>query len=102
MISSVAAMRPLSARAVMCLASVLSVAACASTRTAGTTAPPAGTTAPAAGRATPGSAAPSKVPMATGKDGTKIAYEVTGSGPALMLVPGGGQSRGSWKDRGYV
>ena len=102
MISSVAAMRPLTVRAVMCLASVLSMAACASTRTAGTTTPPAGTPAPAAGRPTPAAAAASKVPMATGKDGTKIAYEVTGSGPALLLVPGGGQSRGSWKDRGYV
>jgi pimeloyl-ACP methyl ester carboxylesterase len=103
MISSVATMRPRSARAVMCLASVLSVAACASTRTAGTPTPPAGTAAPAAGRpSTPAAAAASKVPMATSKDGTRIAYEVTGTGPALMLVPGGGQSRGSWKDRGYV
>jgi pimeloyl-ACP methyl ester carboxylesterase len=103
MISSVAAMRPLSARAVMCLASVLSVAACASTRTAGTPNAPAGAAAPAAGRASaPAAAAASKVPMASSKDGTKIAYEVTGSGPALMLVPGGGQARGSWKDRGYV
>jgi pimeloyl-ACP methyl ester carboxylesterase len=104
MISSVAAMRPL-ARAVMCLASILSVTACASTRPAGTPASPAGATAPAPGRAsTPAAAAAaaSKVPMATSKDGTRIAYEVTGTGPALMLVPGGGQSRGSWKDRGYV
>ena len=101
MISSVAAMRP-KVRVVMCLASALSVAACAPMRTAGTPTPPAGTTAPAAGTAAAGAAAASKVPMATAKDGTKIAYEVTGTGPALMLVPGGGQTRGTWKDRGYV
>ena len=101
MMSSVAAMRP-HARAVMCLASALSVAACAPVRTAGTPTPP-GSTAPATGGASAAAAAAAaKVPMVTAKDGTKIAYEVTGAGPALMLVPGGGQTRGSWKDRGYV
>jgi pimeloyl-ACP methyl ester carboxylesterase len=40
--------------------------------------------------------------MATSPDGTKIAYEVTGTGPALLLLPGGGQTRGTWKERGYV
>jgi pimeloyl-ACP methyl ester carboxylesterase len=102
MISSVAAMRP-HARAVMCLALALSLAACAPMRTAGTPTPPTGTTTPAAGSAAAGAAATAaKVPMATAKDGTRIAYEVTGTGPALMLVPGGGQTRGTWKDRGYV
>jgi pimeloyl-ACP methyl ester carboxylesterase len=40
--------------------------------------------------------------IATSADGTKIAYEVTGSGPALMLVHGGGQTRRSWNQLGYV
>jgi pimeloyl-ACP methyl ester carboxylesterase len=90
---------------------------CGPVRTAGTPTPPAGTTAsgqpapaaPAAGapaaaaRGGTATAKPApKVPMATSKDGTRIAYEVTGTGPALLLVPGGGQTRGSWKDRGYV
>lgn len=106
MLSLVATMRP-GARAAMCLASALFLTACASTRPAGTAgapAPPAGIPAPPAPGA-PSTAKPAatpKVTMATSKDGTKIAYEVTGTGPALMLVPGGGQTRGSWKDRGYV
>ncbi len=42
------------------------------------------------------------VRFATSPDGTRIAYEVTGSGPALMLLHGGGQTRTSWNERGYV
>ena len=91
----------------MCLAPALFLTACASARppdTAGAPATAAGANAPAppvpASTAKP--AATPKVTLATSKDGTKIAYEVTGAGPALMLVPGGGQTRGSWKDRGYV
>lgn len=40
--------------------------------------------------------------MATAPDGTKIAYEVTGSGPHMLLVHGGGQTRRSWNQLGYV
>jgi pimeloyl-ACP methyl ester carboxylesterase len=40
--------------------------------------------------------------VAVSPDGTKIVYEVTGTGPALMLVHGGGQTRRSWNDMGYV
>lgn len=60
--------------------------------------------APAAGGATTAAAtsAPVKVPTITAADGTKIAYEVSGSGPALLLVHGGGQTRQSWAERGYV
>jgi pimeloyl-ACP methyl ester carboxylesterase len=105
MMSVVAAMRSRVGVA-MCLASVLSLAACASGRPSGTaTAPtaPAPAPAPAGGSQSTGKPAPpAKVPMATSKDGTKIAYEVTGTGPALVLVPGGGQTRASWKERGYV
>jgi pimeloyl-ACP methyl ester carboxylesterase len=68
--------------------------------------PPAATaakpTAGAAGAAaTPGTAA-AKVPTITAADGTKIAYEVSGTGPALLLLHGGGQTRVSWAERGYV
>ena len=35
-------------------------------------------------------------------DGTKIAYDVTGHGPALILLHGGGDSRKNWHDAGYV
>ena len=110
---SPAATRPRLA-AVIGLASLVSMTACAA-RSAGTSTPPDGTTAqtpaaPAAGAqggtaARPGPAKPApppKVTTATSRDGTRIAYEVTGTGPALLLVPGGGQTRGTWKDRGYV
>jgi hypothetical protein len=38
----------------------------------------------------------------TSKDGTKIAYDVTGSGPVVILLHGGGQERKSWHRAGYV
>jgi pimeloyl-ACP methyl ester carboxylesterase len=38
----------------------------------------------------------------TSRDGTRIAYDVRGSGPALMLLHGGGQTRRVWHDAGYV
>jgi pimeloyl-ACP methyl ester carboxylesterase len=47
-------------------------------------------------------AAQKKPRFATSADGTRIAYEVTGTGPALMLLHGGGQTRTSWNERGYV
>jgi pimeloyl-ACP methyl ester carboxylesterase len=40
--------------------------------------------------------------FAVSKDGVLIAYEVTGTGPALILLHGGGQSRRAWHDAGYV
>ena len=54
--------------------------------------------APAQGAA----AAPAKIPTITAADGTRIASEVSGSGPALLLIHGGGQTRQSWAERGYV
>ncbi len=55
---------------------------------------------PAAGAAAK-PAAP-KALIATSGDGTKIAYERTGSGPALLLLHGGGQTRSAWNESGYV
>lgn len=46
--------------------------------------------------------AAAKIQTITAADGTKIAYEVSGSGPALLLLHGGGQTRQSWAERGYV
>jgi pimeloyl-ACP methyl ester carboxylesterase len=97
----------------------LAVAACAqatspATTSPATTAPAPATQKPAApatpgqaatGQAAAGHAAAPQTPKAlviTSADRTKIAYEKTGSGPALMLLHGGGQTRRSWHERGYV
>lgn len=60
--------------------------------------------APARGGAAPApaDATAAKIPTITAADGTKIAYEVSGTGPALLMLHGGGQNRKSWADRGYV
>jgi pimeloyl-ACP methyl ester carboxylesterase len=101
-------------RAVTAVAVAVALAsACASTSTTTTTekpaAPAAGSTqkpaTPAAGAGAAGQAAGAaaeKILTITAADGTKIAYEVSGSGPALLLLHGGGQSRKSWSERGYV
>lgn len=39
---------------------------------------------------------------ATSPDGTRIAYQVFGDGPPLILLHGGGQSSQVWNDHGYV
>lgn len=97
-------------RPVMALAvAVATSTACASTST--TAATPDKPTAPvetstqkpvAAASGTAPAAAAAKVPTITAADGTKIAYEVSGTGPALLLLHGGGQNRKSWEERGYV
>lgn len=60
--------------------------------------------APAAATATPaaGAQAAAKLQTITAADGTKIAYDVGGSGPFLLLLHGGGQTRKSWDERGYI
>jgi pimeloyl-ACP methyl ester carboxylesterase len=40
--------------------------------------------------------------FATSPDGTQIAYDITGTGPALLLLHGGGHTRGHWHAAGYV
>ena len=40
--------------------------------------------------------------FASSMDGTRIAYDVTGSGPALVLLHGAGKTRRDWHKTGYV
>jgi pimeloyl-ACP methyl ester carboxylesterase len=45
---------------------------------------------------------PTAVKTITSRDGTRIAYDVSGTGPFVMLLHGGGQTRRVWHDAGYV
>jgi pimeloyl-ACP methyl ester carboxylesterase len=38
----------------------------------------------------------------TSSDGVRIAYDMTGNGPPLILLHGGGQSKQDWHNAGYV
>lgn len=40
--------------------------------------------------------------FAHSKDGVRIAYDISGSGPGLILLHGGGQTRHAWHDAGYI
>ena len=48
------------------------------------------------------SQAPAATQFVASKDGTTIAYDVAGSGPAVILLHGGGQNRQVWHRAGYV
>ena len=48
------------------------------------------------------SAAMAQTRFVNSKDGTKIAYDVSGAGPAVILLHGGGQNRQVWHKAGYV
>jgi len=101
---------PRRATAAACLTLALLTAACATTKPAGTTSatPPATPPAAAARPGAPAAAATAATPAATtrktatAKDGTRLAYDVTGTGPFLMLLHGGGQTARAWADRDYV
>lgn len=43
-----------------------------------------------------------KTQFITSSDGIRIAFDVTGSGPALMLLHGAGKTRRDWHKLGYV
>ena len=43
-----------------------------------------------------------KTQFAISADGARIAYDVTGQGPCLVLLHGGGQDRRGWHKLGYV
>ena len=72
-------------------------AAAAQKPAAATQKPAPGTQKPAAETAK----GPAKPSMATSADQTPIAWESGGSGPALILVQGAGETRRSWQERGY-
>ena len=40
--------------------------------------------------------------IAVSPDGTQVAYDLSGTGSAIMLLHGGGSTRGEWHEAGYV
>ncbi len=84
-------------RAAVVVLMPIAVIACASAARISSTS----SAAPATDRPANATPARPKALVATAPDGTRIAYDTEGTGPALMLVHGGGQTRQSWKP-GYV
>lgn len=83
-----------STRRALALALAIAGSACATTQAAATASSPSG-----ADAAQPAAAATS---FAVSADGTRIAYEMGGTGPALMLLHGAGQTRAEWDALGYL
>lgn len=102
--------------AVVCITLTFGAGACATARPSGSSpatapaTPTSGATTPASPSAPGGSAAaagakpavPAGRRTVTAKDGTRIAYDTTGTGPFLMLLHGGGYAARGWADRDYV
>ena len=40
--------------------------------------------------------------FAVSRDGVRVAYDLTGTGPMIVFLHGGGQSRRVWHELGYV
>jgi pimeloyl-ACP methyl ester carboxylesterase len=40
--------------------------------------------------------------FATSPDGVRVAYDRSGTGPAIVMLHGGGSSRQEWHEAGYV
>ncbi len=85
----------------------LAASACATSRPSGspqTPTAPAATGAPAAASTAAGTQKPPATTRrtATAKDGTRLVYDMTGTGPFLVMLHGGGQAARSWADRDYV
>ncbi|MBP7779681.1 MAG: alpha/beta fold hydrolase [Acidobacteria bacterium] len=89
-------------KTVVCVLLALTASACATSRPSGSSQPATAPIATAAGTQNAASRATPVRRTATSKDGIKIAYDMTGTGPFLVMLHGGGQAARSWADRDYV